>query len=461
MKVLIINVCLRPYRSDFIYFPIGLAYIATAIARAGFDFEILDLDVNRMSSSEFEGYVKYKHFDVVAMGCIVTGYKHVKRISEVIRKHKKDAVIIAGNSVATSIPEILLTKTKVDIGVIGEGDITIVELLKAIESESSLDNVRGIAFKRDNKIVITPEREIISNLDDLPTIDYTLFDMDVYLEKFKYGAAEPYPMPFEQLKFFPLNTARGCPYKCTFCYHVFRGKKYRTRSVESITKEMCYLRDRYGVNYIGFSDELSMYSREQASSFADHFSEVGIFWTADCRAGLFKDTDIELVNRLKKSGCIAIGYSLESANEEILQAMNKKISVDDFVIQTRVLHKAGINVSTGVVIGYPQETEETIQETFDCCYDCNIYPSVGYLLPQPGTPMYEYAIKSGRLKDEEEYLLKMGDRQDFHINLTNMEQGRIEELTKYHLRRIADKLQLGLDNDHLIKTGHYKQEEDK
>jgi len=459
MKVLMIVVCLRPYRTEFIYFPIGLAYIAKAIEKAGFDFEILDLDANRLSNDEFEEYIRTKNFDVVAMGCIVTGYKYIKQIAEVIKKHKKDVPIIAGNSVATSIPEILLTKTRVDIGVMGEGDITIVELLRAIENKTPLEEVKGIVFKKEGKVVFTPERELIPNLDELPFINYELFDMKTYLAKFKYGAAEPYPMPFELLKYLPLNTARGCPYNCTFCYHVFRGKRYRTRSVENIAQEIQYLQKKYGVNYIAFSDELSLYSRKQANNFADCFlkKNIGIFWVADCRAGLFKETDLDLAMKLKKAGCVALGYSLESANEEILRAMNKKISVQDFVVQTSVLHKAGITTSTSVVIGYPQETEDTLKQTFNCCYDCNIYPSVGYLLPQPGTPMYEYAVTSGKIRDEEEYLLNMGDRQDFRINLTNMKQERIEELVKYHLKRIADKLHLGLDEDHLIKTGHFKQ----
>jgi len=458
MKVLIIVVCLRPHRTDFIYFPIGLAYIATAIEGAGFKFEILDLDAKRLSEEEFEEYIRKTDFDVVALGCIVTGYKYVKQIAEVVKKHK-DVPIIAGNSVATSIPEILLTKTKVDIGVMGEGDITIVELLRAIANKTPLEDVKGIVYKKEGKVVFTAERELVPNLDELPFINYELFDMKTYLDKFKYGASEPYPMPFELLKYLPLNTARGCPYNCTFCYHVFRGKRYRTRSVENIAKEIQYLKKKYGVNFIAFSDELSLYSREQANKFADYLlkKNIEIFWGADCRAGLFKETDLDLARKLKKAGCVSLAYSLESANEEILQAMNKKISIQDFVVQTSVLHKAGITTATSLVIGYPQETEDTLKQTFNCCYDCDIYPSVGYLLPQPGTPMYEYAIKTGKIRDEEEYLLNMGDRQDFRINLTNMKQERIEELVKYHLKRIVDKMQLGLDENHFIKSGHYRQ----
>jgi len=460
MKVLIINVCLRPHRTDSIFFPIGLAYIATAIKRADFDFEILDLDAARLSDEDFEEYIRKTDFDVVALGCIVTGYKYVKQLAEVIKKNK-DVSIIAGNSVVTSIPEILLTKTMVDIGVMGEGDITIVELLRAIENKTRLEEVKGIVFKKEGNVVFTLEREVIPNLDELPFIDYELFDMKAYIDKFKYSVSEPYPVAFDKLKALPINAARGCPFNCTFCYHVFRNKKFRMRSAENVAREIEYLHDKFGVNYILFSDDLFLVSKEQANYLADCFirQNIKVFWDASCRAGLFKESDLELALKLKKAGCVSLGYSLESASQEILKAMNKKITVQDFIIQTDLLHKAGINPVTSLVIGYPQETEETLKLTFDCCYDCNIYPSAGYLLPQPGTPMYEYAVNAGLIKDKEEYLLNMGDRQDFRINLTGMKQERIEELVRYHLKRISDKMQLGLDEDHLIKTGHYTQKD--
>lgn len=457
MKVLIINICLRP-DSEKIIFPIGLGYIATAVKKAGFDFEILDLDAFRLSDEEIEEYIRKTDFDVVAFGCIVTGYKYVKKLAEIIKRYK-DVPIIVGNSVATSIPEILLKKTKVDIGVMGEGDITIVELLKVIENKTPLEEVKGIFFRKDGKIVFTSEREIIFDLDELPFINYELFDMKTYLAKCKYNIAEPYPIEFDLLKTLPVNTARGCPYNCTFCYHVFKNKRYRTRSINHIGEEIKYLQKKYGVNYIQFFDELTLFSREQANNLADYFlkENIKVFWAADCRAGLLKENDLELALKLKKAGCVILGYSLESADKEILAAMNKKITVQDFVIQTKILKAAGIYPVTSLVIGYPQETEETIKKTFDCCYENNIYPSTGYLLPQPGTPIYEYAVKIGRIQDEEEYLLKMGDRQDFTINLTNMKQERMEELVKYHLKRINKKLKLGLEENHLIKTGHYRQ----
>ncbi|MDD5433509.1 MAG: radical SAM protein [Candidatus Pacebacteria bacterium] len=461
MKVLIINIALRP-QSQNLMFPIGLAYIATAIKNAGFQFKILDLDVLRISDEEVEERLKNINFDVVAFGCIVTGYKFVKKLAALIKKHKNVPVIV-GNSVADSIPELLLNKTLVDVAVMGEGDITIVELLKALESKTPLDNVKGIFFKRDGQIVSTPSREPIANLDSLPFINYNLFSMEVYLDKFKFNLSEPYPMEFNSIRSLPINTARGCPFRCTFCYHVFKKVPYRVRSVENIGQEIKYLQRKFGLNYIQFADELSLFSKERANDLADYFlkEKIDMFWIADCRAGLFGEDDLELAVKLKKSGCLELGYSLESADEEILKAMNKRITVEEFNVQTRVLQQAGIKTSTSLVVGCPGETEETLKKTFDCCYDNNIYPSTGYLLPQPGTVLYQHAIETGKIKDEEEYLLAMGDRQDFTINLTDMEQEKMEYLVKSHLKRISDKLNLGLDPEHLIKTGHYRQKKDK
>lgn len=461
MKVLIINIALRP-NSNKITFPVGLAYIATAIKNAGFEFLLYDMDVLRPSQQELEDFIKKTDFDVVALGCLVSGYKHVKNIAETIKKYK-NVPIIAGNSVASSIPEILLKKTKVDIGVISEGDITIVELLSAIKNKESLENVKGIFFLKNGEVFFTENREIVCDLDSLPFIDYDIFDVEKYIERSKLDVSEPYPIDYDKIRMFQVNTARGCLFDCSFCYHVFKKKRYRFRSMENIGKEIKLLQEKYGVNYIVFCDELTLFSKERVNEFISYFKKenLKVFWAADCRAGLFLDKDIDLAKKLKEVGCQTLGYSLESSDKEILKSMNKFITMDDFIIQTRVLHQAGITPVTSLVVGYPQETEETLSKTFQCCYDNDIYPSAGYLLPQPGTLMYKYALAVGAIKDEEEYLLKMGDRQDFTVNLTKMEQEKMEEIVKYHLKRINDKLKLGLSQEQLIKTGHYRQKEQK
>lgn len=457
MKILVINICLRPYM-PYSFPPVGLGYIVTAIERAGLDFEILDIDAYRYSDEQVEKFLRTKRYDIVAMGCLVGGYKIVKSIAKTIKDYK-DVPIIVGNSVATSIPELLLTKTKVDIAVMGEGDVTIIELLQAIINNTPLEEVKGIYFKKGGKIIATPRREVIPDIDDIPFINWDLFDIDTYLSKSKLAVPEPYPTDFDSLIAMPVNTARGCLYKCGFCYHVFRDNKYRPRSPRSICSEIKLLKEKYGVNFIYFFDELSLYSKAQCHELCDELlrQNLHVAISACCRVGLFGEEDLSLARKLKEAGFYNIGYSLESGNPEILKAMNKHISVERFNIQTKVLQEAGIVVTTSLVVGYPQETEETINRTFDICYENSLYPSVGYIIPQPGTPIYDYAVKVGKIRDEEEYLLSViGDRQDFRINLTQMQQSDIESLVKRHLKRISDKLGLGLDESRLIKTSHIR-----
>lgn len=458
-RVLVINVCLRP-KSDKYIFPIGLGYIATAMDNAGFNFKILDLDALRLTDKQIEEKIKNSKMDAVAMGCIVTGYKFVKKYCEMIKKYH-DVPIIVGNSVATSIPNILMGNTKADIGVMGEGDITIVELLNAIKNNTPLEDVKGIFFKKNGKLVYTPPRDLIESLDTLPFINYELFDIGLYLRKCKNLVPEPYPIEYDKIIALPLNTARGCPFSCTFCYHIFRGLKFRRRSVKHLGEEIKLLKEKYNVNYLLLSDELSLFSRKQANEFADYLidNDINVYWSGTCRAGLFREEDLELAKKLRRAGCVDMQFSLESADEDILKAMNKNITIKQFKIQTRVLQKAGINASTSLVIGYPQETLKTLQKTFDICYNCEIYPSSGYLLPQPGTEMYDYAIENGFIEDEEKYILTMGDRQDFRINLTKIKQEDIENSVKMNLIRISDKLNLGLADEQLIKTGHYRQKD--
>ncbi len=108
------------------------------------------------------------------------------------------------------------------------------------------------------------------------------------------------------------------------------------------------------------------------------------------------------------------------------------------------------------MVGYPEETEATLKETFDFCYDNDIYPSAGYLLPQPKTPIYRHARERGLIPDEETYLLDMGDRQDLRIDLTSIPQERLEQLVSSHLARIRDKLQLNISDAQLLKSGKYR-----
>ena len=440
--------------------PIGLGYVVTAMKNAGYEFELLDLDARPRSREDVEEYLSTHRFDVVAMGCIVTGYKHVKWLSGTIKDAFPSTVIIVGNTVAQSIPQLLLNKTVVDIVVMGEGEETIVELLRSLDSSQTLDGVRGIVYRAGKEVISNPSRPVVDDVDTIPMPDWDLFDIEVYVQSQSASLNEPLPpISRHQIRAMPINTARGCPYKCSFCYHSFRGVKYRRRSPESIIREMRQRHERYKVNFFMFYDELTFMSAKHAESFADALIDSGlqVYWYADVCSGIFvEDRHVDVVKKLRRAGCMSLSFSLESADPDILKWMNKRAGPKAFSRQVEILGRGGMASLTSIVIGYPNETEETIKATIDCCIASGVYPSAGYLLPQPGTPMYDYAVEHGYIKQEEQYLLRIGDRQDLHVNMTQMSDEEMQEITERELARCSQELGHELSGAQLLKTGFYR-----
>ena len=427
--------------------------MVSAVKRAGFEFDLIDMDIDDLSFRDLEEILGRTIYDIYAFGCIVTGFRQAKKSTEIIKRINPDSVVIAGNSVATSIPELLLRNTKVDIAVLGEGDITIVELLKALEEGEDYRTVKGIAFRGNGKIWCSPKRPVEAKLDPLGFPVWDIFDLDKYK---KYGKINYNILSSEAVLGYPLNSARGCPYSCTFCYHVFKGEKYRRYSEGAIVDEIKHLHDQYGADFISFWDELTFPHIKGVQSLIGKLGKLNfkVGWEAPCRGDLFKKEHVGLVRDMKATGCDNLAFSLENANPEILAAMNKKMRIEQFVEQAETLWKGGVTPLTSVVFGYPQETPETIQQTLDVCEKCNIFPSVGFLLPLPGTPIYEWAKERRYIVNEVEYMERIGDRQDLHINITEMTDEEFVDTVRSKLEKLAVKQGLKLDS--VFKTTTYQ-----
>lgn len=456
MKTLLINIALRP-ESPVKMFPVGLGYIATALSAARIDFDILDLELKRDIIGD-EEWLKdiFADYDVFLLGTIVTGYKHVKRFCSLIREAKPNAAIVVGNTVASSIPKILLVKTEADIAVIGEGDIAVPKILEYLLSYKFAGSGKPTA-----KIMGEwSERDYVKDLDTLPFIDFSLWDTEAYIENAPMQVNDPLPsgpISNDKVRALPINTARGCPCRCGFCCHAFVLYPYRQRSIDNVLTEARSLIKRYELNLIGFSDELTFPTKDYARKFSQEvlYRDLRFYWVAQCRAGTFGPGDGEMIDLMKTAGCVGASFALESADKSILLSMQKDITVKAFEEQTAIFHQHDLPVWTSLVLGYPQETPETIQKTFDVCARNGVYPSIGYLLPQPSTPIYEYARKIGRIEDEEKYILGMGDRQDLYLNLTTMSDEEFEDHVMAGAARCRDAVGVDLPDDKLIKSGHY------
>jgi radical SAM superfamily enzyme YgiQ (UPF0313 family) len=484
LKLLFVNPSLRP-DAPIRYLPVGLGYVVTSVKEAGFDFDLLDIDIGGYSDDQVEKFVATNKYDVVALGSIVTHYRWIKWFVRTVKRYQPGCKVIVGNSVGGSIPEILFHYAPVDIVVVGEGDVTIVEVLQHLNDGKSLgeadiplvplahtngdlpptvkgNGVAGIVFRdAHGRIVNNERRKAAKFIDEFPYPDWDIFDVESYIEMCRGSAHDTVRFPKEEAVVVPVNTARGCVFKCTFCHYVFWDDPYRHRSAESIIGEIRRNKKKYGANYINFWDELSFHKLNVAERFVDHLigADLDIHWTAAVRSDLFGRDDIPYDDRRRvaekflDSGCVAVGYSLESGSDEILEAMNKRIKADYFGEQVSLLREVGIISNTSVVIGYPQETPETIAATMTMCEKNWIYPSVGYLLPLPSTGMWRHAVDNGFITAPDKFLTEMTERQDFVLNMTQMPEEQLRgEVTRWlkHLNQVFGNI---LEDEDLIRTG--------
>jgi radical SAM superfamily enzyme YgiQ (UPF0313 family) len=463
MKILFVNPSLR-LGSGTKYLPVGIASVMTYIDLHGYRFDLLDIDIDDLSNSDVENFIKKNHYDVVLTGSIVTHYSWMKWFVRMLKSYHPSSKVIVGNSVAGSIPELFLRNSGADIAVIGEGEISCLEALNALKNNTDLQNVEGIAFLDSrNNFVKTPKRKALSKLDDFPMINWEYFNVEKYFTK-SYSNADGLIFDNDEIpRTMPVVSARGCVFRCTFCHFVFWDDPYRYRSAKNIVNEIRRDIDKYNVNFVNFWDDLSFSSLKQVERLADEIlnSNLKFYWNAAIRTDLFGNQKfsyedrLNIAKKMKLSGCVNVGYSLESGNQEILDMMNKKVKTEYFIEQADILKEAGITSSVSVVFGYPPETEESIKETFDLCLQVGVYPSIGYLLPLPSTGMYKYAIENGYITNEDAYLDAITERQDFNLNMTDLTQDKIESLIKKYASELNTQLDLGLKDGSLIRTGGY------
>lgn len=461
LRILFVNPNLRPGNATGKLLPVGLAYVMTVFKNAGLDYDLLDICLHDFTDEYVEAYFQEHSYDVVMLGSIVTHYKWMKWFVHMVKEQQPGCKIIVGNSVAGSIPSIWMDNTPTDYVVTGEGEWAALDIIQHLETGSPPEDILGITFRASDNSIIQNEKRPAVNVEDIPMIRWEDFDVAGYIT---FQESNPIGVPVDfangdKIRTMPVSTARGCVFKCTFCHYVYWDDPYRHRRPEDILAECERNIDMYGANFIEFWDDLTFHSIRSAEKLVDAIleSDVQFLWNAAIRADLFGNRKIEeerrisVAKKFRDSGCVNVGFSLESGNEEILKMMDKRVSVGDFDESVRILRLAGIAIDTSVVFGYPTETPETIQETFDQCARNELYPSVGVLLPLPYTEMYEYAKEHGYITDEDAYLTGITERQDICLNMTQMNDEKLLGLLKDGLEILNDQLDLGLDD--LIRTG--------
>ncbi len=244
----------------------------------------------------------------------------------------------------------------VEVGLIGEAEITICELVEATENGVDLSNVDGIIYKKDGEYVRTAQAKSINDLDALQYPDYDGFEFDLVLGK----------QPTDENMLFKGNYAcvsfgRSCPYTCTFCFHP-SGVKYRKRSIDSVFKEIDWLLEKYDIKNLNITDELFSHDMEYVKEFCKGIKERNLGFRVSLRADFISE---ELVRLLKDSGCVTAVLGLESADNTILKSMRKNITIEQTEAALKILHDVGLNTQGFFIFGDLEETMETAMNTIN------------------------------------------------------------------------------------------------
>jgi len=421
MKILLINPLIAPKRPPSVY-NIGLGYVAASLIHGGHDVAVLDIEGYRYPPEKVPEMIRAMECDAIGIGTLITGYKYVKWLINEIRKTRPKVPIWMGNSIASTIPDIILKDMDVDVVVMGEGEETVKELAKATESGDDLSKVDGICFRRDGRVIHTPEKALIKDIDTLPLPAWDLFPQSIYMR----APTGRLPLPVAYI-----STTRGCPYNCTYCYHPFQNRKVRMHSAERVAEEIKILKKRYNINSVVFADDLFMVNKKRVHEICDLIEKdkLNIKWLAASRVNTL---DEDVLRHMRHAGCICLGFGVESGSQKILDNIKKNATVSQAKDAIRLCRKAGIDPSCSFMIGNVGETRETIFETVSFITE-NILERTSFFFatPYPDTELYEYAKNRGKIKDEISLFKSYGEQSlSLLVNFTDMPDDDLLKLKK-------------------------------
>ena len=389
--------------------PMGLGYLASVAERLGVQVKILDClmhgwkheeDVSAnlvrvgLSDKDIQERIIQFKPDIIGINCQFSRqYKIYHQMFSLIKKIDKRIIVIAGGPHATVCPEEVLGDENCDILLLGEAEESFHELIMAFQKDTEIITIDGLGYKIDGKPKINPKLGFIKNLDSIPFPAYHLMELD------KYFGLDASHGTRHKKRFCPIITSRGCPAKCTFCSaHQVWGNKYRMRSVENVLEEMRLLKDKYGVEEIMFEDDNVTADAKRAKFLFTRMIEEGFNFVWDTPNGVgVWSMDEEMIDLIKKSGCIKLNFPVESGSQHVLKDIIKKpLNLEKVKGLVRYCKKIGLDCGMFLVMGMPGEKLSDMWESFRFAVKCGCFsPHISVATPYPGTQLYENCLKNG------------------------------------------------------------------
>ncbi|OHC73240.1 MAG: hypothetical protein A3G18_07160 [Rhodospirillales bacterium RIFCSPLOWO2_12_FULL_58_28] len=401
-------------------FPLGIAYVSSALKDAGCEVHCLNLN-HRDEGVEktVTGIIRSIDPDVFATGSLSPYFSSVKHILAISRQVKPSIVNIIGGGIFSSSPDAMMRSVDVDVGVIGEGEETMVEVMKALEEGRELSGVNGIMYKRpDGTFEKTAPRTSLRDLSKISWPDYEGFQIGKLLDGQRTTDGIFYHTE-ENPRAIPMISSRSCPYNCSFCFHP-TGRLYRVRDLDDFFAELDHLVGRYKINMIEFYDELFSFKKKRLEQFCGRIKPYRLKWMVSLHVSVVEK---EIIEMMKDAGCTLIGYGVENMAPEILKSMHKKATREQIEKALAATFESGVTVRGNFIFGDPAETLDTANCTLDWWARNRRYQiSPIHLQVLPGSEVYHKAALAGRIVDDPSII------NSHPVNITSMDDGAFMRL---------------------------------
>jgi anaerobic magnesium-protoporphyrin IX monomethyl ester cyclase len=430
--------------SGFLCPPVGIAYVAAAVRQAGYPVSVVDpvgespFEVNEIPGrpSVLYGLSLEKTVQAIpslsryiGVSCIFSQEWPVsKDLIRGIRQAFPMAIIIAGGEHITAAPEQSLEECPaIDYAVLGEGEVTLVELLSALEEGRDPAEVAGLCYLRNGIAVRTPPRPRVRDLDSLPWPAWDLIPIETYVRySLTYGVGEERTMP--------MLATRGCPFECTFCSNpTMWTTRWYARSPKSVADEIEYYVERYDATNFDFHDLTAIIRKDWIKEFCGELMRRKLDITWQLPSGTRSEAlDEEVMQLLAQSGHRNLVYAPENGSEQVLKAVKKKVNLRAMLKSIRSAVRHGISVKLNMVFGFPTETRRAMLQSYVFLARAAWIGvddiGVAVFIPYPGSQLFRELRQSGDIPDmNDDYyysLISMSDARNirsYSSHLTNRE----------------------------------------
>lgn len=369
--------------------PLGVYYLASYLRRSGHSVSVIDGEAENLSSHQIG--LKAKEFkpEIVGISSTTVAFHRALDVARETKSIMPEVPVVIGGPHTTAVVEDVLINPEIDFAILGEGEVTLSELVDIIKNKGELAGIKGLAYRQHNKIIVNAVRPFIADLDGIPFPAYDLINnLSIY---------NPPPTNYKRLPVANIITSRGCPNQCTFCGHSVFGRSLRQRSPQNIAEEIIHLYRHFNVREIAFVDDTFTINPDRIMELFKilDYENIRFPWTCMSRVNT---VDENILKFMKEHGCWHISFGIESGNKSILRRIKKNISLEAVNEIVSTCHRLNIKTKGFFIIGHPEETEETIEETIGFALKIPLDDVIVTLnTPLPGTEQYRTANQFGHL----------------------------------------------------------------